>query len=40
MGIAFSMYGDRSGAYRVLVGKLEEKTIWLTQSVNGMIILK
>jgi len=32
--------GDRSGAYRVLVGKLERKNCFEDQGVNGTIISK
>jgi hypothetical protein len=32
MGGAYSVYGERRGVYRVLVGKREGKTTWETQA--------
>ncbi|KAJ4435452.1 hypothetical protein ANN_18067 [Periplaneta americana] len=40
MGSACSTYGESRNAYRVLVGRPEEKDLWGGRDVDGRIILK
>jgi hypothetical protein len=40
MGGAFSTYGEKRGAYRVLVGKPEGKNHLEAPEVDGRIILR
>jgi hypothetical protein len=39
-GCTYSMYGEKIGAYRVLVGKTEERVYFYHLGVGGRIILK
>jgi hypothetical protein len=40
MGKVCSTYGDRRGAYKVLVGNLRERDLLKDRGVDGRIILK